>query len=169
MKFASFIVSGCCALLSFTAAGAAASELATQSRALQRASDAVVGLTAKAIEDARSSATLGAQRQGSGVVIGSDGLVLTIGYLILEAEDVEIATDDGPVVLKLVKPCARCSIPDVDPASGEKGHAVQDALSAYRADARVNGGLTFGMNAIIVSGIERTLRVGAAVRATLAF
>jgi hypothetical protein len=57
----------------------------------------------------------------------------------------------------------------VDPASGEKGHAVQDALSAYRADARVNGGLTFGMNAIIVSGIERTLRVGAAVRATLAF
>jgi hypothetical protein len=57
----------------------------------------------------------------------------------------------------------------VDPASGEKGHAVQDTLSAYRADARVNGGLTFGMNAIIVSGIERTLRVGAAVRGTLAF
>jgi S1-C subfamily serine protease len=95
MKFASFIVSGCCALLSLAAAGVAASELATQSRALQRASDAVVGLTAKAIEDARSSATLGAQRQGSGVVIGPDGLVLTIGYLILEAEDVEIATDDG--------------------------------------------------------------------------
>jgi S1-C subfamily serine protease len=62
---------------------------------LQRASDAVVGLTAKAVEDARSSATLGAQRQGSGVVISADGLVLTIGYLILEAEDVEIATDDG--------------------------------------------------------------------------
>jgi S1-C subfamily serine protease len=62
---------------------------------LQRASDAVVGLTAKAVEDARSSATLGVQRQGSGVVISADGLVLTIGYLILEAEDVEITTDDG--------------------------------------------------------------------------
>lgn len=84
-------------------------------------------------------------------------------------DTLEIATDDGPVVLKLVKPCARCSIPDVDTATGEKGHAVQDTLSAYRADARVNGGLTFGMNAVIVSGIERTLRVGAAVRATLAF
>lgn len=95
MKLASFIVSGCCALLSLAATGAAASELASQSRALQRASDAVVGLTAKAIEDARSSAALGAQRQGSGVVIGPDGLVLTIGYLILEAEDVEITTDDG--------------------------------------------------------------------------
>jgi serine protease Do len=95
MNLASFIFSGVCALLSLTTTGAVASELATQSRALQRASDAVVGLTAKAIEDARSSATLGAQRQGSGVVIGQDGLVLTIGYLILEAEDVEIATDDG--------------------------------------------------------------------------
>ena len=57
----------------------------------------------------------------------------------------------------------------MDTATGEKGHAVQDTLSAYRADARINGGLTFGMNAVIVSGIERTLRVGAAVRATLAF
>jgi uncharacterized protein YcbX len=84
-------------------------------------------------------------------------------------DTLEFATDDGPVVLKLVKPCARCSIPDVDPATGEKGHAVQDTLMGYRADARVNGGLTFGMNAIIVSGIDRTLRVGAAVRATLAF
>ena len=46
---------------------------------------------------------------------------------------------------------------------------MQDTLSAYRADARVNGGLTFGMNAVIVSGIERTLRLGAAVRGTLAF
>jgi hypothetical protein len=57
----------------------------------------------------------------------------------------------------------------VDPVTAEKGHAVQDTLMGYRADARVNGGLTFGMNAIIVSGIERTLKTGAAVRATLAF
>jgi uncharacterized protein YcbX len=83
-------------------------------------------------------------------------------------DTLEIATDDGPVVLKLVKPCARCSIPDVDPVTAEKGHAVNDALIAYRADARVNGGLTFGMNAVIVSGVEHTLKVGAAVRATLA-
>ena len=98
MSVASVVVGGLITLLAWSAAGAAGvagSGLEVQSRALQRASDAVVGLTAKAVEDARSSATLGVQRQGSGVVIGADGLVLTIGYLILEAEDVEIATDDG--------------------------------------------------------------------------
>ena len=37
---------------------------------------------------------------------------------------------DGPVRLKLVKPCARCTIPDVDPATGVAGHAVGDVLAA---------------------------------------
>lgn len=95
MRVLSVIAWGLSALLTVCATSAAGSGVETQSRALQRASDAVVGLTAKAVEDARSSATLGAQRRGSGVVIGHDGLVLTIGYLVLEAEDVEIATDDG--------------------------------------------------------------------------
>ena len=95
MSLASVVVGGLITLLAWGSAGASGSGLEVQSRALQRASDAVVGLTAKAVEDARSSATLGVQRQGSGVVISADGLVLTIGYLILEAEDVEIATDDG--------------------------------------------------------------------------
>ena len=95
MSVASVVVGGLIAILACGSAGASGSGLEVQSRALQRASDAVVGLTAKAVEDARSSATLGVQRQGSGVVISADGLVLTIGYLILEAEDVEITTDDG--------------------------------------------------------------------------
>jgi len=43
-----------------------------------------------AVEDALSAKTLGPVRQGSGVVISADGLVLTIGYLILEAENVEL-------------------------------------------------------------------------------
>jgi S1-C subfamily serine protease len=66
-----------------------------QSRALNRASDAVLGLRVRAVDDARSAATLGRERVGSGVVIGSDDLVLTIGYLILEAESVELVTDDA--------------------------------------------------------------------------
>lgn len=74
---------------------AQASDIEAQSRALQRASDAVLGVVARAVPDARSIATLGPQRQGSGVVIGEDGLVLTIGYLILEAESVLLLTDDG--------------------------------------------------------------------------
>lgn len=67
----------------------------TQLPALQRASDAVVGVLATAVEDARSASTLGRKRQGSGVVISEQGLVLTIGYLILEAEQVQLLIDDG--------------------------------------------------------------------------
>lgn len=63
--------------------------------ALSRASAAVVGLRVKAAEDARSNATLGERREGSGVVIDANGLVLTIGYLILEAQDVHIITQDN--------------------------------------------------------------------------
>lgn len=63
--------------------------------ALQRASDAVVGLKAQAVSGASSARTLGRERQGSGVVISADGLVLTIGYLVLEAEQVLLRTDDG--------------------------------------------------------------------------
>lgn len=74
---------------------ASASEIEVQSRALQRASDSVLGLKVTAVEGARSGATLGQRREGSGVLIGADGLVLTIGYLILEAEEVLLQTDDG--------------------------------------------------------------------------
>lgn len=83
--------------------------------------------------------------------------------------ELRIDADDGPVVLRLVKPCVRCSIPDVDPASGERGTAVGDTLAGYRADPRMGGGLTFGMNAVVVEGVERVLRPGQRGRATLAF
>ena len=55
----------------------------------------VVKLTVKAVPDARSTRTLGAQREGTGVVIDSSGLVMTIGYLVTEADTVELATADG--------------------------------------------------------------------------
>ena len=84
-------------------------------------------------------------------------------------DEIVFATDDGPVRLKLVKPCARCPIPDVDPASGEPGHAVGDALAGYRADARLDGAVTFGMNAVIVEGLECRLKVGMRGRASLRF
>ncbi len=59
-------------------------------QALMDAANAVVGVKVKALPNARSNDTLGAERTGSGVVISRDGLVLTIGYLILEADTVEI-------------------------------------------------------------------------------
>ena len=70
-------------------------ELAARKRALARAHAAVVGLEATAVEEAGSVATLGRERQGSGVVIGTDGLVLTIGYLILEADHIDLALNGG--------------------------------------------------------------------------
>ncbi|MDQ6627950.1 MAG: MOSC N-terminal beta barrel domain-containing protein [Pseudomonadota bacterium] len=83
----------------------------------------------------------------------------------------ELALDgtDGVVRLKLVKPCARCPIPDVDPATGERGHAVGEALAAYRADARLGGAISFGMNAVIVEGIGRRLAAGQPGRASYRF
>lgn len=84
-------------------------------------------------------------------------------------DEIHFATPDGPVRLKLVKPCARCSIPDVDPLTAETGHAVGDALAAYRADARLNGALTFGMNAVIVEGFDCLLHTGLVGGATYRF
>lgn len=66
--------------------------------ALTRASEAVVAVQVNAAEGARSAETLGQQRQGSGVVIGADGLVLTIGYLMLEADSIQVVTHDNRVV-----------------------------------------------------------------------
>jgi hypothetical protein len=73
------------------------------------------------------------------------------------------------VRLKVVKPCVRCSVPDVDPTTGVQGHAVGDALSAYRADARADGGITFGMYAVVIDGRNARLRTGLAGGATFGF
>jgi serine protease Do len=62
--------------------------------ALTRAHAAVVGVQVTAAEGARSIESLGRQRSGSGVVIGSGGLVLTIGYLMLEADSIQVVTQD---------------------------------------------------------------------------
>ena len=59
------------------------------------AAHAVVGLKVKALPNARSNETLGSERLGSGVLIDNHGLVLTIGYLVLEADQVEITDARG--------------------------------------------------------------------------
>jgi S1-C subfamily serine protease len=64
---------------------------------LDRALSAVVGLHSIVPSDANSAETLGIERAGNGVLI-DDGLVLTIGYLITEAETVWLHLGDGRVV-----------------------------------------------------------------------
>jgi len=62
---------------------------------LEGAMNAVVGLRAAIPEDAFTAQTLGTERAGNGVVIGEGGLILTIGYLITEAESIWIAPSTG--------------------------------------------------------------------------
>jgi uncharacterized protein len=75
-------------------------------------------------------------------------------------DEITFTLEAGAVRLKLVKPCVRCQIPDVDPLTAETGHAVGDVMAGYRADPRMNGAITFGMNAVIVQGVEQTLHAG---------
>jgi serine protease Do len=56
---------------------------------------AVVRVRMKAIPDARSNATLGESREGTGVVIDERGHVVTIGYIVIEAESIEVTTQDN--------------------------------------------------------------------------
>ncbi len=65
---------------------------------LAQALDAVVLLRAEIPEDAFTGGILGTERVGCGVVIRGDGLVLTIGYLITEAENIWLTTNAGTVV-----------------------------------------------------------------------
>ena len=61
-------------------------------------SRSMVALRSTIPNDAFTATTLGTLREGSGVVIREDGLVLTIGYLITEAEEVWLTRHDGHVV-----------------------------------------------------------------------
>jgi S1-C subfamily serine protease len=62
---------------------------------LDRTLAPVVTLRATIPGDAFTAGTLGTERAGNGVLIRSDGLVLTIGYLVTEAETIWINTNDG--------------------------------------------------------------------------
>jgi uncharacterized protein YcbX len=84
-------------------------------------------------------------------------------------DEIEIDADGGPVRLKLVKPCTRCQIPNVDPATGTMGGEPGRTLAGFRADARMGGAVTYGMNAVVLDGVGRTLRLGQTARARLAF
>ncbi|MGA0023125.1 MAG: S1C family serine protease [Burkholderiales bacterium] len=59
--------------------------------------DAVVKLSIRAVEGARTADTLGAEREGTGIVIDDRGLILTIGYLVLEAASILVITGDSKI------------------------------------------------------------------------
>ena len=61
----------------------------------ERLYGALVRVQTVAVPNARSNATLGREREGTGTVIGKDGLILTIGYLIVEADAIKVTDARG--------------------------------------------------------------------------
>jgi len=126
---------------------------------LSVALNAVVALRADVPEDAYTASILGTERTGNGVVIRDDGLILTIGYLITEAETIWLTANNGTVVqgypmaydftsgFGLVQPLGRLDVKPLVPGSaalvatdddviviGNGGHA--HALKARVMDKR---------------------------------
>ena len=80
------------------AAAIATPEGERAARAVLEAIDAVVRIKVTAIADARSLRTLGREREGSGILVAPSGLILTIGYLILEADTITVTDNAGKSV-----------------------------------------------------------------------
>ena len=119
---------------------------------------------------AQGDAAVGMERFRPNIVLGNS---MQAAELLPHDEDrlelLQIATEQGAARLKPVKPCPRCPIPNIDPATALSSTEVGDLLQSYRQDARVNGAVTFGMNAIVLSGIDHLLKVGQRVDANYRF
>lgn len=94
---------------------------------------------------------------------------LVFGDLAAYEEDFAESYKLGDATLKPVKPCPRCPIPSIDQATGEIGPDPLDILRTYRVNPKVDDGITFGMNAILLSGAGQLVRVGQQVDVNLAF
>src|SRR3984893_16403930 len=106
---------------------------------LDRALAAVVGVRSIIPGDAFSAETLGTERAGNGVLIRKDGLVLTIGYLITEAETIWLTLSDGRAVpghalgfdqetgLGLVRALAKLDLPEL-PSGQSSGASIGEPV-----------------------------------------
>lgn len=127
---------------------------------LERALSAVLSLRAEIPPDAFSAGTLGTERAGNGVVIGDEGLVLTIGYLITEAATVWLVSAAGAAVpahvvgydqvtgFGLVQALGRLGVPALELGSSEALRVGDDVIVAGE------GGRPHALNARVVSKRE---------------
>src|SRR5438552_6039663 len=115
---------------------------------LDGALSAVLGLRATVPEDAFTASTLGTERAGSGVLIRADGLVLTIGYLISEAETIWLTSSLGGAVpghvlgydqetgFGLVQALGRLSVPAIEVGDRMRVGAGDHAILAAEGGRR---------------------------------
>lgn len=115
---------------------------------LDRALSAVLGLRATVPEDAFTAGTLGTERAGSGVLIREDGLVLTIGYLVTEAETMWLTSEGGGAVqghvlgydqetgFGLVQALGRLRVPPIELGIGVRVGAGDRAIMAAEGGRR---------------------------------
>jgi S1-C subfamily serine protease len=127
---------------------------------LEAALQSVVLVHSEIPDEAFTASVLGTERMGHGVVIGSDGLVLTIGYLITEAESIWLTTNDGAVVpghalaydqvtgFGLVLPLGRLNAPTMQRGSAASA-TVGDSVTVIG-----HGGLEHALDAKIIARRE---------------
>lgn len=84
-------------------------------------------------------------------------------------DELLISTAQGEARLRMVKPCPRCPIPNIDPATATSTPVVGDMLQTYRQTEVVGGAVAFGMNAIVLDGVDFALRVGQSAAADYKF
>ena len=84
-------------------------------------------------------------------------------------DELLIATGQGTARLRMVKPCPRCPIPNIDPRTALSTPTVGDMLQTYRQTEVVGGAVAFGMNAIVLDGVDFELRTGQAAAADYKF
>ena len=122
---------------------------------LAHALDAVVLVRAEIPDDGFTAATLGTERLGYGAVIGEDGLVVTIGYLVNEASEIWLTTNRGAVVpgfplaydqatgFALIQPLGKLDAPHLqrglasDVAVGDSAFVIGHGGSAHALKTRL--------------------------------
>jgi S1-C subfamily serine protease len=125
---------------SFVAVGTAG---AAEKDSTQDVISSVVAISAVIPDDARTVHTLGGMRSGSGIVIDDDGLVLTIGYLILEAEKAAVTNAEVELV-----PAALVAY---DHATGFGLLRAEQPLGLNPVKLGASADLSEGTNVIVVS------------------
>jgi len=103
LRIVAFVVAAIVAPIAAHAATPAAADSKADAAApaapdAERFFKSIFKVRVRAVPNARSSATLGQEREGTGVVIGDDGLLVTIGYLIVEADEVSLVDQKGHVL-----------------------------------------------------------------------